>query len=1179
MREKIKRFANENFEYELPEIILSQEKIELSVVSGSIFRGTLTIENQAGVDMRGVVYSNDRFLRVVNPMFIGAHSSIQYTFIAKTMEPGECFAGALYVVSSCGEVSIPVTVSVVKPYFESSVGTIADLFHFSNLAQINWNEAAGFFETEEFEAALLKKEGICNVYRSLKKSYSSSIALEEFLLAIQKKLPLGIRLEKENLVYEECKENFVDKVVLIKDSWGYEEFSIGITGDFLSTEKKVITTEDFFASQCEVEFLVDYSQLGAGINFGKIVFTSALREITAWIQVEMEPLHEGKIQRRKRKEDTLFAIQNYLNLRTNQISHDKYCQELDLLLKHSKAYSSDFEHQMLEAHYYIMDRQAAAEPVLQTLEQNLETLKKDWIIGYCGYYYLKACYTKSPQDVEEALAKIWAVYEEEESNWQVFWFILYLDEQYMDEPKRKWKKLMTFLEAGVTSPVLYYEVCHMVGENIECLKTLPANALRALNWGIKMNFLSKEAMDVYCLLALKEEGAFKTTIKNLEAIYAKNPGRDVLATILKMIIRAQDKNPRYFKWFALGEAEKLKIENLYEYYLDTAGENFEEKIPSSVLMFFLYDNELGWKKKAYLYAYIVKNKVRDMGTYISYDKMMRKFTMEQVRAGRINTNLAVLYEEYISQSSVEEGIAIGLSKVLFCHEVICWNPKITGVYVKHKELETENYASFTNGRAYVDISTENAVLTFEDRRGNRYLGSIEYSVKRLLHIPGLTQACYQYCKTNSLMILNLFEGIDHYQKQDEDSISIQRRCVLMPHFSGYYKGRCYERLIEHYYNAMEQEALEEMLRVVELKTLSKKYRGRVLEYSIIHDLRDKVKAGLMEYGFGHISVKRLFMFCSDEIKQSEAQEKNGFLLDLSYHVFCGEKYDEQILGYLECYYNGDTKSMMKLWKSVKDFEIETYQLEERILSQALFAESRVRRAYEIFLSYYEKRGNERLIQAFLKYNAYKYLVKDRILKEDIFRVMLKELSYEECTMNRLAVLKYLSEIQGLTKEELDFCERSIWKLWERNVVLPFFKKFEGSITLPREITNYYYAEYKCNPDKQVKIHYCLESDLEGGEYITEIMENVYMGIHIKTFLLFQDEYLVYYISENDEEKAVITQSVKAEMENNPEADDSMFGLINLMITAKEMQDEKTLVELMEYFVKLKYSSEVLFDIL
>ena len=85
------------------------------------------------------------------------------------------------------------------------------------------------------------------------------------------------------------------------------------------------------------------------------------------------------------------------------------------------------------------------------------------------------------------------------------------------------------------------------------------------------------------------------------------------------------------------------------------------------------------------------------------------------------------------------------------------------------------------------------------------------------------------------------------------------------------------------------------------------------------------------------------------------------------------------------------------------------------------------------------------------------------------------------------------------------------------------------------------------------------------------MPNVFDGIRVKEFVMFQDEVLKYYITELREEGEVVTckNSVHFDETMDNERAGSRFHNINMMLIAQEMNDDKTLVDMMA-----DYESEI-----
>ena len=134
----------------------------------------------------------------------------------------------------------------------------------------------------------------------------------------------------------------------------------------------------------------------------------------------------------------------------------------------------------------------------------------------------------------------------------------------------------------------------------------------------------------------------------------------------------------------------------------------------------------------------------------------------------------------------------------------------------------------------------------------------------------------------------------------------------------------------------------------------------------------------------------------------------------------------------------------------------------------------------------------------------------------MFKYFYDEVRTQENMHCLVAVLKYLSQKKELTDEETSFADYNITMLYDKSIIFPFYKDFYGKVSLPIHLMDEYYVEYIAEPGCEVKIHYLITSVNEAvkhdGKFITETMRNVFEGIRIKEFVLFQDELLQYYIS-------------------------------------------------------------------
>ena len=124
----------------------------------------------------------------------------------------------------------------------------------------------------------------------------------------------------------------------------------------------------------------------------------------------------------------------------------------------------------------------------------------------------------------------------------------------------------------------------------------------------------------------------------------------------------------------------------------------------------------------------------------------------------------------------------------------------------------------------------------------------------------------------------------------------------------------------------------------------------------------------------------------------------------------------------------------------------------------------------------------------------------------------------------------------------------------------------------------YYVEYHTDPKKDVRINYSFIGTETADSFKEEPMHDIGFGIYVKEFILFYGEVLQYFITENNDENNIITES--REVTLGPEhfgSEECRYHHINLIITAKEMNDEKTVIKLIENYQFNDYAIKRLFE--
>lgn len=1183
MKEKIEQLAKGNFRYELPKLLLSMETIDLTIETGSTYQGSFLIKNSEGSRMKGVLYSSSRLLHLETERFIGEELNLRFYYIADYLNAGDEFDEEINLVTDCGEVTIPVHITIEAPYCDTSIGKVKDLYQFANLAQTDWTEAKQVFKSEKFEKVIqyYDKQNLL-LYQSLVKGSSISQSMDEFLIAVHKKTPITISVDKTVLEYEAGPYNFMDRIVLTKEGWGYGEIRISTGASFLELERKIIWTDNFSNGQCEVNFIVKTEGMKEGLHEDVIVIETITQRLEIPIKVHCSRNKKLNLQKYKKIKHLKYGLmKNYLDFRFNHISASKYASIAGNLI-------SNLIHQDTEKAIYslyqlhlqlITGKDATAKAFVFALEEKYDDLKTSDEAGYALLLYLKTLQKKSENDILEAYAQVKEIYKRNtDSDW-VFWCLLYLDPAYENNHGKKYQDIKQQYENGGRTPLLYYEACALLFEDPSLLRTLNSFEQQLMAFLIRQNMMTKEVAQIISYLIGKEKVYSQLNLWILAKIYEKFKLKEALQGILSLLIRGHIRNSRYHMFFEEGIAQQLRLTELPEYYVYTLDENQYVPLHPSIITYFNFTNHLPDRKKAFYYCCLLENAKSNEELIDLHQEEVLGFIRQQLQNGAESQHLAVLCDAFLTEEAISQEMASQLCNISFAYVLECNNKKIRSVEVYHKELMTQEIVSITDGKALIHLMTDNAQIILVDKNDQRFYVTVGYSLRKLCYLEKFYGKMQELIQVNPRLLLYLADKVEYYQKFDEQAVELRKTIALLPDLTREYRKDFIQTLIHYYYDNFEGEILESYLMQIDLHMIERNGRAKLIEYMIIRDLYSVALKAMEDLGYEGVDVKRLLKLCQRLISYADGiPAEDKMLTDISHYVFLHGKYDIPVLEYLIRYFNGTTGQMYGIWKTAKENNLDTSDLEERLLGQMLFAESYMCDAKAVFLSYNHRGCNRKLIRAFLSYISYKYLIFERDLEAEFFEVIRQELSYGDNEVALLALLKFYSDLEQLSDSEINFIDYHLNQLEQKGILLPFFQKFKKNMRIPQSMYDKYYIEYRTNPRNMVTIHYLLEDGQEQREFEKEEMRNCYYGIFAKEFILFNNEELQYYITERKEDGSeIITESSTIRI--CPEAqqyEENNYSRLNLAIEALDMRDEITLDELLQAYVRLDYDIDMMF---
>ena len=280
---------------------------------------------------------------------------------------------------------------------------------------------------------------------------------------------------------------------------------------------------------------------------------------------------------------------------------------------------------------------------------------------------------------------------------------------------------------------------------------------------------------------------------------------------------------------------------------------------------------------------------------------------------------------------------------------------------------------------------------------------------------------------------------------------------------------------------------------------------------------------VQELGIDVFEETEVFKLCSMKIRD-EGYEEEDALTYMCFELFLREQYDKVTLTYLAEYYCGATADMKKLWHVARDYDVTTYKLSERIITQMLFSEMMFGEE-EIFEDYYEGRTYFRLKQAYLAYVSREYVVCGRQLKGCVFSIIANEYRKDEDLPDicKVALLKYYSirephqALEPMLREHLrEMCEKQIY--------FSFYLSYPESWLREVQLYDKTMLEYRGKQGSKVSISYQIRKGDNGTmNYRQEVLMPVYEDTYVKTFILFEDETLRYYFTETNGDEVTVTE--------------------------------------------------------
>lgn len=1181
MRARIGQIAAGRFNGTKPILAFSEETIDLSVIEGRSEAGSFVIESTNQIKICGIVYSTNPRMECLNPHFEGEKVRIRYQFNSKGLTEGDACEGKFVIVCNQIEYSLSFCARITRLYAEASTGAVKSLDDFTRLAASNWDEAYHLFYNRNF----LNTIPYDNVYERL--TYEgfacarpSGQNMEEFLIGVNKKQPVSISVDKSEEIFMASKEPQSGCFTITKDNWGYTEIRLRTDCEFIKLSKPVLTLDDFIGKTYLYEYIIDASAMHAGRNFGRIyidgVYQSFTIDITAGVRDDDGSISDIAVTK-DIKECMVGIMELYTSFRLKRIVTGIWANETISILNHLHALMPD-EHmyELMKAQAFIINRQRQEAKWILDDFKHSNPDKKAPIWGY--YLYLMTLLEREPSYVDNMTHEVELIFYENPDSVLLFWVLLFLRDQYFDDSAGKLKDIKYWVLRGCSSPYLYIEAYYLISQDPYLIKELSVFELRILSWAVKEKALTKELAGAI-FEAVDLAGGFDNRVYELlTAAYEICPEAEYVGIICSYLIKGHKNDTCFHKWFELGIENKLRLTGLYEAYLITMDDRQISPVPKIIQMYFSFDNKLPYRKLAVLYNNIIAAKETEPEVYHKYRKAMGRFAMDQAQLRHIDDNLAVLYEDMLELGFINEELSAAFSDIIYTHKLIVFDKRIVRAIIYQNEMKEPQIVPVTDQCAYFELFSNDYVILFEDSRGYRYVKSISYRLQRLMDAEKYLDRCISISPDRPQYIVSHFKHVRDYSDFTKDDLKLFKPVFYSESFSDSYKAVMGYRILKYCQLHDYEDYVRPFLQSINFDTLQKDARKYLIDMLVSNRLYEKAYDMAMEYGIDMLAAASKVVLCENALKVQHVDD--DFMVQLAISAFKTGKYSDLVLKYLCENYTGPTDELINLWHAADKFSISSMKLDERILEQGIYTQIEPEKISDIFMEYYKRAGNEKLILAYISLVAHGYLHSGGCKADFIFDVIEKRFIGNR-TLNdacQLALLKHFAEKTDITQAELEIEDTLLKYYIYNNMYFDFFARLDYRLLEKYFLYDKAFLQYESTPGTHVVLHYSRDED--GEEFNSEDMVEMYDGIYVKTFVIFFGELIRYYITEEHDNSIEVKESNRLTCNNIPgDNDHSRYNLINEMIISDTLSDETTLKSNIDEYKRLDAATKQLFKLI
>ena len=1080
MRKRIQNLALGNVDEQLVKPVFSVEHIHEKIEEGQILNGIIHIRDARGGQLRGMVFSTNPYVRVLNEAVSGLRVKVSYTVDVGGYKGIEDLCGKfIFVFSNC-ESSIDYRFERVVAAFDPKEGSYTD--HLYEVYRESTQKAVALLKNNSFLMNLSQEAGVVRLLADgLINSSSPGDAVEEIMIALGKKPKVEFFCDKLYYNFRNPDRTERNDILIRKSTWGYVELKAETDALFIDLPRNNFFETDFVGDKLIIPFYILPERLHGGMNNAVISITT--KDDLFCVNISVYKEKSERINRIIEINEELIGItDDFVQFRLGRMIKAIWKESLFRRIARIEPEGEErFFFDLIQIQALIINRQLQ-DARLRLNEFEMSYMRKDTPL-HAYYLYVTSLLNSDPSYVLEVKNRVREIYAGHRNNRLMFWVLSLLEAEYRDSGFFLAEAESMFL-GGYKSPIMYLETARLYNENPEHIVKLGKFEIQVVNWMAKNDCLSEEVLYRVCDL-LKRVNRFEPILIRIFQDYIGEDfvNADIVYEAVSYMVRC-----RYYSEKALGIYRKaidyqFNISGLYEAYIMSLDDIVNADLPRAVMRYFSMNSRMPELKRAAVYVNIIKHSAEFYSIYSESKPLIDMFIVNCIKSRRYEYPFYELYDLELERQLISDDMIDDLMAMMFIRRInVSWGDAVKVVAV-FEALEKSIVRPVDDDTAYLPIYPGGFIAFYEDAAGKRRVvpdGDIGNNIFNRGKLMGLTDSTNDMNLYIRLMRVN---SLDPSLAPAEDVFAL----LESPEVRTEYKFDLLKAIARDK-SDIDNDLLRAAIR-------------RISNYPIPHDahsallnmfirLKDWEKAfKVVEmYGVSEIEQRELSLLAIAAVNEEQCDTVTKLSLANAAYK-CGTR-NHDVLEYL-ARENADTiDGMSILFRDMTDFGCDTYELCERMMIYMLFTGAVPKNHYDVFKTYVEQSGNRQVIEAYRNYISYRYILGNRDIdftniKDTLFidREEIQTASF----VRKMGFLKYLSYNEEEFPEERPVMIRElVATALLRGCYFSFFNRF------PVDVKEQFLLEGVCvvsrvDETADAMSLYCIES---GSLKIRDMEESV-----------------------------------------------------------------------------------------